>query len=631
MEYMDLSRARRDGTLPVALWAVSDVAREDRPGKYSFAQVALRTLQARERRLQWKGVNISVMVSELLSIVESIMRVPDECVPQSPQQQQQRQQDGNSSSSASSGTGEGEPALTGLLLHYTQLQAEAVYALVMLSDLFTADQFAWMHSTFRRMYAALAADATDCVLMSNLVFGLLKSAAVLDTSAATPEDVAFLQDVVRYAFGASSIHGNNGSNGSSGSSGGSNSGSNNGPRQRSPSLVVAGAAGLGYLVASRAGARVLTGDFVRTVARLLLAELARAAVDERTLLHVAACAVALVTACPRECESCGFARALFNALTARANQRDCSLVTAQAVYRGLGALLTSQSLAPDLRADVDAFALRKLQHPTHAFNSAKSFFALGLLLSSMYSGPCPEFADGPTGGASPSGSAKSSGGSSGSSASGASQQQQQPGGAQEMSQLERVQTLFTNLRRGMFSQHTPALVEIMALLVVDTFQPDQALSFVLGEFAKHRSNHETVAFILNRVFELMPDKPRLASWVAVCAASFLQRRTKALWSLTCVLLARAPAPLLHGLFPLVAAAARDDPDLFVLAAAEFLCDPLVPDQACRDLLAALRAHAAPQAHAQPASPAILDACSRVVALIPQITVRRAQALKNVSS
>lgn len=524
-------------------------------------------------------------------------------------------------------------ALTGALLHYTQLQAEAVYALVLLSDLFTVDQFAWMHSTFRRMYSALCADATDCVLMSNLVFGLLKSAAVLDIGAvpagASPEaaaraaaDVAFLHDVVKYAFGA-----RNGG-GSSGNSSSSDSGSGTPLKTWSTSLVVAGVVGVSYLITSRAAPRVLTPDFVLAVARFLLAELGGAgagagAADERTLLHVMSCAFALVTAFPRDCESCGFTRALFNTLTARVNQRDCSIVTAQAVYRGLGALLTSQSLAPELRADVDAFALRKLQHPTHAFNSAKSFFALGLLLSSMYSGPAPERLSG--GATTATGTSAAS--SSSFAASAATSDSSVVGGAPEMSQLERVQTLFTNLRRGMFSQHTPALVELMALLIVDTFRPDQALSFVLGEFAKHRSNHETVAFIMNRVFELLPDKTLLTTWVAICAASFLQRKTKALWSLTCVLLACAPAPLLHGLFPLVAASARDDPDLFVLACAEFCCDPRVADQACRDMLAAVQAHATPHPQ-QPGSPAILAACAKIAALVPALTARRAQALKD---
>jgi len=162
--------------------------------------------------------------------------------------------------------------------------------------------------------------------------------------------------------------------------------------------------------------------------------------------------------------------------------------------------------------------------------------------------------------------------------------------AAEMSQLERIQTLFTSLRRGMFSQHTPALIEIMSLLVVDTFKPDQALSFILGEFAKHRSNHEAVAFIMNRVFELMQDKQLLVTWVSICSSSFLQRKTKALWSLTCVLLACSTSPLLHGLFPLIATNAKEDVDLFVLAVSEFLCDPHVPEQACKDLLTAINSH-----------------------------------------
>jgi len=302
----------------------------------------------------------------------------------------------------------------------------------------------------------------------------------------------------------------------------------------------------------------------------------------------------------------------------RVNQRDCSIVTAQAAFKGMSGLLSSQSLTPELRSDLEAFALRKLQHPTHAYNSVKSFFALVLLLSSMYSNPSSEFSNDPQAGP------------------------VRPTAEGEMSQLERIQTLFTSLRRGMFSQHTPALIEIMALLVVDVFKPDQALSFILGEFAKHRSNHKAVAFIMNRVFELMKDKELLVTWVSICSSSFLQRKTKALWSLTCVLLACSSSPLLHGLFPLVASTAKEDVDLFVLVCSEFLCDPHIPEQACKDLLTAINAHsssatgsstssgssAAASASSGGTDAAVMTAaCDKVIALVPQLKEIRASRLQ----
>jgi len=297
----------------------------------------------------------------------------------------------------------------------------------------------------------------------------------------------------------------------------------------------------------------------------------------------------------------------------RVNQRDCSIVTAQAAYKGMSSLLSSQSLTPELRSELESFALRKLQHPTHAFNSVKSFFALGLLLSSMYCGPSPVFSNDAQAVQAISPDAEN--------------------GAAEMSQLERIQTLFTSLRRGMFSQHTPALIEIMALLVVDTFKPDQALSFILGEFAKHRSNHKAVAFIMNRVFELLPDKQLLVNWVSICASSFLQRKTKALWSLTCVLLACSSSPLLHGLFPLIASTAKEDVDLFVLACSEFLCDPQVPEQSWKDMLAAITSHSTSSSTAANTASSGIDAatmtaaCDKVIALVPQLKEIRASRLK----
>jgi len=351
-----------------------------------------------------------------------------------------------------------------------------------------------------------------------------------------------------------------------------------------------------------------------TLARFLLAELNNASISatsERTMLYLMSCSFALVSSFPRECESINFTRALLTTLMARVNERDCSIVTAQAAYKGMSDLLTSQALSPQLRTDLEGFALRKLQHPTHAFNSVKSFFALGLLLSSMYCGPSSVVS---------SESSKSA--------------QPTVQETAEMSQLERVQTLFTNLRRGMFSQHTPALIEIMALLVVDAFKPDQALSFILGEFAKHRSNHKTVAFIMNRVFELMQDKKLLVSWVAMCSSSFLQRKGKALWSLTCVLLACSHSPMLHGLFPLIVSSSQEDPDLFVLACSEFLCDPFVPDQACNDLLNAIKTHsssspvcakAAEEGNAEAKS--LVSTCDKICALAPQLKEIRASRQK----
>jgi len=558
-------------------------------------------LRQRTRNLTWKGINIGVTVSELFSLLEHILNIPEEA--QTPGASGGGSGDGASSSSSdSSSQKEDVSAMTASLLSFTQLQAEAVYALVMLSDLFVRDQFEWMYRTFKRMFNAISADSTDFVLMSNLVFGLLKCAAVLDMgnvpAGATPEVAArcaaeekFLQDVVKYAF--EPHHSST----------------------RNTSILVAGVVGVTYLISCKT-VHILTQPFIVTLARLLLIELSSAStytISERTLLHLMSCSFALVTAFPKECESISFTRALLSSLMNRVNERDCSIVTAQAAYKCMSNLLTSQALTPVLRSELESFALRKLQHPTHAFNSVKSFFALGLLLSSMYCGPSSVFSTDMT------------------------QSPVQEYATAEMSQLERVQTLFTNLRRGMFSQHTPALIEIMALLVVDAFKPDQALSFILGEFAKHRANHKTVAFIMNRVFELMQDKKLLVSWVAICSSSFLQRKTKSLWSLACVLLACSQSPMLHGLFPLVVSNTQEDPDLFVLACSEFLCDPFVPEQACSDLLNAIKSHSSTSPAAVKAASeeggsdakTLLSTCDKICALAPQLKEIRISRQKHL--
>jgi hypothetical protein len=255
----------------------------------------------------------------------------------------------------------------------------------------------------------------------------------------------------------------------------------------------------------------------------------------------------IVEAFPAESDASGFSKKLLLAVVERANQRDCSVVVSQAVFRGLGMLLTSRSLSPQLTEQVEEFSLRKLQHPTHSSNSIRSFLALGLLLSCMYNG----------GGSAPDKPLDSA-------------VFDDSGSMANMSRMERVQTLFANMRKGMFSQHAGPLTDIMARLIVDVFKADQALSFILGEFAKHRSSQEMVAQVLFKVFQLIGPGRLVCNWVSVCIPSFLQRQTKAIWTTTCVFLAASPSPLLRGLFADVSASARDDNDLFLLAAAEFL-------------------------------------------------------------
>eukprot|EP00727_Mastigamoeba_balamuthi_P005303 m51a1_g14771 putative huntingtin family protein (2710) ;mRNA; f:384356-404104 len=527
-----VAAAAEEETWAALVWP--DVSRQDLGGRargYGFNQVPLSVLRrasgdALPPSALCGGLDVAALVSELVGLV--VERLPPGARPdaaqgaQQPTQEQQQQQQAPAS----------------------VLEAEAVYALVALSDLLGREQHERMLPALLRVAAQMVElqRPADPVLASNVVLALLKFMAV-----ATPVDLASpggprtkqVADIVRWALE---------------------------PGQH-PSVQLAALAGMRYVAETHAPAPLLEPVLMKFVLAELPSSAARGERMQLALLEAAfsiACDAkrsgpgpngggsSSSSATAADAQLLAFTRRALGAVLELAMQRDCSVAVARAVFAGLGRMMASGALTAEQCRAVEELALRRLQSPTHACNSTRSFLALGLLINCMYASDERRARDREVLAHTPG--------------------MQDQLMADDMDNVERVKALFSNIRKGMFANQAPSLLTVVARLLVDLFNADQVLSLVMSEMAKSKEdNREYIAYVLYKVVQRLGPGARLVcEWVAICAANFLQQpRDFAVWSLTVVFLAASPSPLLNSMFPDVAFEKTVDDETFLLAAAEF--------------------------------------------------------------
>ena len=218
--------------------------------------------------------------------------------------------------------------------------------------------------------------------------------------------------------------------------------------------------------------------------------------------------------------------------------------------------------------------------------------------------------------------------------------------------MERIQTLYAAVRKGVLARHATLLVDILARVTVDVLPSSQSISFAVSEFIKKfgdsyvdsasaasvsavlssslsssssslvdsapappsltsspvpasssssssysdemgTSDASTMGLVMAKVFALVEDKPLVYEYVTTCLRSTLLAEGHGLWLSSCLLFAASPSPLLNGLFHNIVYTPKEDAGLFVLAATEFAAIPEMTPTARKELVEILRSTKVP--------------------------------------
>ena len=317
--------------------AGTDPARADAPTRFSYNQLPLEDARA-PRKMKWHRLDLMNTVIEVTDIIETMLCEVDELnAAQDPR--------------GSGGRQDGPHRIPVL----TQLQIEAIYALVLLSDLLGREKAAWLLDLLARLFAIFLpiGTAADAVLMGNLVYGVLRCVAVTgDSSPATSKLVA---DVVKYAL-----------------------------ESASPTITASALAGLRAL-ADAGDPKLLPPYLIGLATKHILAELPRRPSSERAVLHLLSSGFSLVRAFPSETEMSGFFDGLVRCVRGLFATQECSPAVNSAVFHGFCTLIVESALPPRAQLSLESFALKTLRAlPSHATNSQRGLVMFGILLVSLY-------------------------------------------------------------------------------------------------------------------------------------------------------------------------------------------------------------------------------------------------------
>lgn len=317
----------------------TDPGRADRPTKFSYNQLPLEDAQT-PQRTKWQRLDLASTVIETADIIETLLCENDELA----------------AAAVAPEPRNGRPDGPFKIPALTQLQLEAVYSLVLLSDFLGNEKIAWLQDVFAHffyVYAPTCATA-DPVFMSNLAYGILKSVAICGDP--SPGAIKLVTDVVKYAL------------------------------ESADATISTGAlAGMRAIAAANEPKLLLPPQLIGMATKHILAELGRRPYSEQTVLHLLASGFSLVRAFPSETEMSGFFDGLMRSIRALVTTQDCHAAVVSAVFHGLCTLIMESSLPPRAQVSLESFSLKILRElPAHATNSQKGLCAFGLLLTSLY-------------------------------------------------------------------------------------------------------------------------------------------------------------------------------------------------------------------------------------------------------
>lgn len=311
--------------------AGTDPARADCPARFSYNQLPLEDVRA-PRKMKWHRLDLMNTVIEVTDIIETLLCDVEEL------NHPQDRPDG--------------PHRIPVL---TQLQIDAIYSLVLLSDLLGKEKTAWLQDLLARLFAIFLPIGTvaDSVLMGNLVYGVLKCVAVTGDSA--PATVKLVTDVVKYAL-----------------------------ESGNPTISVSALAGL-RAIADAGDPKLLPPYLIGLATKHILAELSRRPYSERSVLHLLSSGFSLVRSFPSETEMSGFFDGLLRCVRGLFATQESTPAINSAVFHGFCTLIEESSLPSRAQLSLESFALKTLRElPSHATNSQRGLVMFGILLTSLY-------------------------------------------------------------------------------------------------------------------------------------------------------------------------------------------------------------------------------------------------------
>ena len=278
-------------------------------------------LDAREQSMQWKGIDLTMLISSIMNFLGNQIRSPN------------------------------------LLL-----RKEAIKSILVLSDLFGRGHFQWMLALY---HAILAKDTTsDVRSRTYLALGMCKAIAVLNKCGADGEAamalskdmIADVQALVRESAAAKTDEG----------------------VETSLSLRLAGFRGLTFLVEAR-----VTTILLPMLPKLVPVIIDAMGDGKPSRLQTCALQLAflLMEKYPKECEEKDFTRQAIDSAVETCSAPMAPFHVCDLVFAGFGRLLTSFSLSQQHRQRL----LPLTRHQLHAQNFNRRLLVLNLMFTSMFS------------------------------------------------------------------------------------------------------------------------------------------------------------------------------------------------------------------------------------------------------
>ena len=265
--------------------------------KFGYDQLPLSEIN-KKRTFHWKGLNISVAISNFMYILESILGV-DALISQ-----------------------EEDPQLS-------DLQCEAVHSLVTLSDVLVPAQSMWLLDVCTQLFDLVYGTTTDFLLMRNLVIGVLKSAA--QTNSTSAHVVNAINRVICHSLVSEHM------------------------TVKSGVLI-----GVRFLVQA-SNRDVFLPDYLVTIVMNHINETLYTVQPENTLLHVLSAGFDLIQYFPRQSEEFGFTNSFTSGAAAICRDPKSSSNVVKHIYKGFRMLLLCDTIDQNKRIQIEEFALRMLK------------------------------------------------------------------------------------------------------------------------------------------------------------------------------------------------------------------------------------------------------------------------------
>lgn len=293
--------------------------------KFGYDPLPLSEL-SKKRTFHWKGLNISVAITNFMCTIENILDLQDLIL---------KNDD----------------------LRLSNLQCEAIRSIVTLSDVLVPAQSMWLFDICIQLFDLVSESTVDFVLMHNLTIGVLKAAAQTNTKN------AHIIDSINRVICHSLL---------------------------SEHIIVKNAALIGVRFLMQASNRdaflppYLVSIIMNHINEIIYAAEPESTDDyvvqpESTTLYALSAGFDIIQNFPRTSEEFGFTDSFISCATSLCVDPKCSSGVIKNIHKGFRLLLLCDTIDQDKRIFIENFALEALQQ-----NTIHSNLSMGLLFTAMF-------------------------------------------------------------------------------------------------------------------------------------------------------------------------------------------------------------------------------------------------------